>query len=46
MVGQLIIPEMRLQDHMELDVTAWPAGIYFLQSTTENDIIVTQFIKQ
>ncbi|HMU69301.1 MAG TPA: T9SS type A sorting domain-containing protein [Chitinophagales bacterium] len=46
MVGQLIIPEMSLQGQLELDVTAWPAGIYFLQSTTENDIIVTQFIKQ
>lgn len=46
MVGQLIIPEMSLQGLLELNVTAWPAGIYFLQSTTENDIIVTQFIKQ
>lgn len=44
--GQLVIPEMLINSQMELDVKAWPAGMYFLQFTTESDIIVSRFVKQ
>ncbi|HMU69302.1 MAG TPA: T9SS type A sorting domain-containing protein, partial [Chitinophagales bacterium] len=46
MVGQLLIPEMSLQGQLELDVAAWPAGVYFLQYATENKIVISQFVKQ
>ena len=44
--GQLIAQQVMHSGTFELDISAWPSGVYYLQSTTEKDIIVTQFIKQ
>jgi len=44
--GQLIAQQVMHSGTSELDISAWPSGVYYLQSTTEKDIIVTQFIKQ
>lgn len=44
--GQLIAQQVIHSGTFELDISTWPSGIYYLQSKTEKDIIVTQFIKQ